>query len=478
MKHHAGSNKNVVSSILGICLLLLISSCIQLEAKSPYVGTYELENDPAIAFYIFERDGKLYERNVWGMGELNVNDDHSYVINAWGVTGDFSQMKQSQFQTIILQYQEKESRYNRIEQQPSLAFLYSINPTFTNFSHPDQQACIDDYPLHSLTENSENPEEIERLIRNIQSDHLSWGLQDSLLIYKDNKLLVEEYFDGWKRNDPHQIQSVSKSLTSLLVGSLITEGKLDSADKPLGDYLPQYQYLLTGEKSKITLTNLLNMSAGLEWNEWTVAYSNPKNTRYAEMESDDSVAFTLQRPLTHEPGRHFSYSGGYVSVVGAVVETAAKKSTAATYAQDSLSKHLCFKNAYWSKQNDGKTNTAGGAMMRPMDMLKIGQLMLDDGVWQGKQIIGKQWIRDSMDRTHNPYSYAQYGYLWWYGSYIDAAGKIYSGVLARGWGGQEIAIIKELDLVVVNTASSYEMESKLDEMIHNFILPAFLNEKD
>jgi CubicO group peptidase (beta-lactamase class C family) len=116
--------------------------------------------------------------------------------------------------------------------------------------------------------------------------------------------------------------------------------------------------------------------------------------------------------------------------------------------------------------------------MRPMDMLKIGQLMLDDGVWQGKQIINKQWIRDSMDRTHNPYSYAQYGYLWWYGSYIDAAGKIYSAVLARGWGGQEIAIIKELDLVVVNTASNYEMESKLDEMIHNFILPAFLNEKE
>ena len=209
MKRYAGSNKKVVSSLLGICLLLLISSCKQLEAKSPYVGTYELENDPTIAFYIFERDGKLYERNVWGMGELNVNDDHSYVINAWGVTGDFSQMKQSQFQTIVLQYQEKESRYNRIEQQPSLAFLYAINPTFTNFSHPDQQACIDDYPLHSLTENSEKPEEIERLIRNVQSDQLSWGLQDSLLIFKGNKLLVEEYFNGWTRNEPHQMQSVS-----------------------------------------------------------------------------------------------------------------------------------------------------------------------------------------------------------------------------------------------------------------------------
>lgn len=189
-----------------------------------------------------------------------------------------------------------------------------------------------------MADNSKKPEKIEKLIKQIKSDRDYWGKQDSLLIYKDNKLLVEEYFNGYTRSDPHQIFSVSKSITSLLVGSLITEGKLADVNAPMVNYLPQYAHLLTGEKSKITLANFLNMSAGLEWNEWNVPYSDPTNTRVAEMESDDAVAFTLKRRLTNKPGEYFSYSGGYVSVVGGVIDTATQLPTVADYARDSALK--------------------------------------------------------------------------------------------------------------------------------------------
>ena len=176
--------------------------------------------------------------------------------------------------------------------------------------------------------------------------------------------------------------------------------------------------------------------------------------------------------LTNKPGEHFSYSGGYVSVVGGVIDTATKQATVADYARTSALKSLCFKNSYWSKQNDGKTNTAGGVMMRPIDMLKIGQLMLNEGKWQGKQIIDEQWVIDSMDPATNPYNNT-YGYFWWHENYTVGE-KTYPAVLASGWGGQEIVIIKDLNLVVVKTASNYNASSQLPIIMRRFILPAFV----
>lgn len=110
--------------------------------------------------------------------------------------------------------------------------------------------------------------------------------------------------------------------------------------------------------------------------------------------------------------------------------------------------------------------------MRPLDMLKIGQLMLDEGERKGKHIIDKQWVIDSMDSNINP-NYDLYGYYWWRDSYY-VKGTLYPAVFASGFAGQEIVIIKDLNLVVVKTASNYEMSSKISEMLKGFILPAFV----
>lgn len=471
MKHYVKSLSKILVSVF---LLVLTSACSQIKTdNNPYTGFYVSENDPTYRFIILEKQGKLYEQNAWwGGAELTINDDNSYIIENWKVTGDFLNEKKGSFQQIVLQVEGQEYTFNRVQQQDSSAFLYGKESSFTNFSHPNTQRCDDQYALSTLTENSKHPEKIEKLIKQIKSDRYAWGKQDSLLIFKDNKLLVEEYFNGWTRNDPHQVQAVSKSITSLLLGSVITEGKLADVNAPIVNYLPQYAHLLTGEKSEITLANFLNMSAGLEWDEWSVPYTDPTNVRYAEMQSDDSVAFTLKRNLTNKPGNHFSYSGGYVSVVGGVIDTATKQPTVADYVQTSALAALCFKNSFWSTQNDGKSNTAGGVLMRPLDMLKIGQLMLDEGEWQGKQIINKKWVSDSMDPATNPYNNS-YGYFWWHKNYTVGE-KTYAAVLATGWAGQQIVIVKDLNLVVVTTASILSGGDHLPFMMRGFILPAFV----
>ncbi|MCP5076596.1 MAG: hypothetical protein GY951_00845 [Psychromonas sp.] len=145
---------------------------------------------------------------------------------------------------------------------------------------------------------------------------------------------------------------------------------------------------------------------------------------------------------------------------------------AADYVQQSPLSALCLQNAYWGKFNSGGTDVAGGALLRPLDMMKLGQLMLNDGKWKGKQLINRQWILDSMNKYKNPNN-ELYGLYWWHADYY-VNGKTYQAVLARGDGGQNIVIIKELALVVVKTASNYDMSFKIDEMMPRYIIPAFV----
>ncbi|MFT6987554.1 MAG: CubicO group peptidase (beta-lactamase class C family) [Psychromonas sp.] len=471
--------------ILLSCLLtsFIISGCALNNTKptpeqvslSSYSGAYQEKWDDSNNVFVIERDNKLYFQNIWGITEIDINDEYGFKIDSWNLTAQFSDFENGKFQrgTGRVDGQSYEFKRINLDTQNS-AFLYEKFGA-SDFSQTEKQSCQDNYSLQSLSENSKNPEKIETLIKQIKSERYGWGEQDSLIIYQDGKLVVEQYFNGYSRNDPHQIQGVGTSLTSLLVGSLITEGKIADVNAPIVEYLPEYKQLLTGDKAKITLANFMDMAAGIEWNEWRVPYTDPANTRSKEMESDDAVAFVLSLPMKHEPGKDFSYSGGYVSVVGTVISNLSQQPTAADYAKNGPLKALCFEDAYWHKQKDGKTNTAGGGMMRPIDMLKVGQLMLDDGQWQGQQLIDKQWVADSRDRTINTYN-SKYGYFWLHDdAFVLDNVTNYPYVHASGWGGQEIVIMKELDLVVVTSASNYDSRGKVNEMLRNFIIPAFVD---
>ncbi|WP_087018264.1 serine hydrolase [Thaumasiovibrio subtropicus] len=460
-------------------LVLLIGLFFNLSAfantSDPFVGVYHAKTDTLAYLIIKQSDGRYFGNTAYGSMELVINDNGKLRSKGsnYEVTGEFSQPLDGVYQRVAVNVADLDLTYQRVEvsNEDLIALMYGAEQHSSDFS--SAMVCSERTEVPSDVEYK--AEYLDDLISNIEVGRMNYKNTNSLLVMKDGQLLVEEYFNGWTADEPHQVQSVSKSLTSLLAGMAITEEKIPGSDAPVSTLLPRYKTLFEGAKANITLQQFLTMSAGLEWNEWSSSYDNPDNVRVKEMESADSVAFTLKRPLVNEPGSTFSYSGGFVSVVGEVIREATEQATVSDYAKNGPLSALCLKNAFWFKQQDGRTNVAGGAYMRPIDMLKIGQLVLNDGAWNGQQIIDKDWMIESTTPViDSSLPGKRYGYFWWETEF-SIQGETYSAIMAQGWGGQDIVIIKSLNLVVVKTAESFNSQSPIGTMMILHILPALVS---
>ncbi|EGU46296.1 putative Beta-lactamase [Vibrio ichthyoenteri ATCC 700023] len=215
------------------------------------------------------------------------------------------------------------------------------------------------------------------------------------------------------------------------------------------------------------------MGAGLDWDEWRVPYSDPKNIRYQEMADSDPVPFVLNRALVDKPGVRFNYNGGLVTIVGQLLAEQTEHDNFADFMRNSPMQSLCLEHAYIEKQAGNTSNTAGGAYLRPRDMLKLGILLDNNGEWQGKQIMAPEWVK-AMTTPYiaTPIYSSSYGYYWWI-DHIFNQGKTYQVNYALGYGGQLIAVVDDLDLVVVRTASNYDLLLPHSRLMREFILPAF-----
>ncbi|GAI75741.1 unnamed protein product, partial [marine sediment metagenome] len=164
--------------------------------------------------------------------------------------------------------------------------------------------------------------------------------ENSMLIFKDNKLVFEEYFEGhkykwdapkhhgelvtWDRTMLHDVKSVTKSITSTCIGIAVDKGFIESVHQSIFDYLPEHQHLNTDGKDKITIEHLLTMTSGLEWNEWGAPLSSPANDIVGLWfpPCEDPITCVLQRPLVDEPGTSFTYNGGGMNVLGEIIKNA------------------------------------------------------------------------------------------------------------------------------------------------------------
>ena len=320
----------------------------------------------------------------------------------------------------------------------------------------------------------------------------------ALLIYINNKLVLEEYFDGhtyqwnrpnhhgeliqWDRDIPHAIMSNTKSITSACVGIAIEKGFIDSVDQSIFDYLPSHTHLKTDDKEHITIEHLLTMTSGLEWNEWMEPYSSPENPIigiwYAET---DPVSFILQGRLIQSPGTYFSYYGGSQIILGEIIKNATGMPID-SFSQKYLFDPLQIENATWSARfKNGVIEAAGGLMLKPRDMIKVGATFLNDGKWKGNQIVSSQWV----DKSTHPYKNnlgiripgessgkKGYSYSWWINE-LDFNGQNISAFHAEGWGGQKIIVIPKLDAVVVFTGGDYTSKNRNFKVLNSYILPSF-----
>ena len=300
------------------------------------------------------------------------------------------------------------------------------------------------------------------------------GRIKSLLILKNNKLVVEEYFYGHNRDDLQQIHSCTKSVTSLLFGIALDHHKDIDIEQPVFNFFQQYDSLKSEGREEIKLKHILTMTAGLEWDDYP-----------PEMyKTDDCFQYILSRLMESKPGEEFNYNSGYSVLLGGIIQFLESKKTLA-FAEELLFTPMGITSYVWESHKNDILQCGEGLSLRPRDMAKIGLLVLNDGKWGNKQLVSKEWIRESTKPRVQESNFFDYGYQWWHHSKNNlqwwkepntASPKEHDMVIALGHGGQYIMIIRDLNLVIVTTASDFENNymalSKIPMVIEK-IIPIF-----
>lgn len=276
----------------------------------------------------------------------------------------------------------------------------------------------------------------------------------SLVVIKDGYIVAENYFNEYDQETPHKQYSVTKSFVSATIGIAYEEGYIGNLDQTLEDFFPDYTFQDETAK-KITLENILTMRTGLGWIEGDPGY-------YGLVNANDAVEYMLKLPMTAEPGEKFAYCSGCSFLLSAIITEKTGMDTA-EYAQKKLFDPLGIKNPQWETVSNGISNGGWGLYLTPREMAKFGYLYLNQGEWNGEQVISSEWVQASSEPGLKADQYADYGYQWW----ISPEGY-YS---AQGLFGQAIFVIPEHNMVVVMTADlrSENIEFRL---LHEYILAA------
>ena len=376
-----------------------------------------------------------------------------------------------------------------------LLFLTGCSPCPGSYGYTQPPALPDGLVTAPLYENGLDTTRITEMVRQVQCG--KFNEIHSLLIYRHDRLVLEEYFPGykyqwdapeykgvqvqWTRDMLHPIMSSTKSIVSACVGIAIDKGFIKSIDDPIFDYLPDHQRYRSEGREHITVEHLLSMTSGLAWNEWGAAHGTSANDidrLYFEC-SDDPVKCVLERTPEHLPGEYFTYNGGGVVILGEIIKNASGMDFE-TFSNRFLFKPLGIDKLEWYRYDNGVYATDGSLYMTPRDMLKIGILYLDKGQWRGTQIVPQPWVEKSVQVYNNNKGIKipiedsgknSYGYLWWI-SELRHKGKKIRMYRANGWGGQVIMVFPDLDMVVTATSGNYAGSSKLFKLVKDFILPS------
>ncbi|MDJ0710184.1 MAG: serine hydrolase [Woeseiaceae bacterium] len=312
---------------------------------------------------------------------------------------------------------------------------------------------------------------------------------DAVAIARNDKLVLHEQirlttgrFDRWANNsDPerHILHSTSKSVTSALIGIAIDQGHIASTQVPFYDLFNYGAYdNWDARKGDMTLEDALTMRLGLEWDEWSLPYTDPQNDLvFLENNNNDWAKALLDLPMTSDPGTVFTYNTAATIAIGQALENVAGIPMA-DYANQYLFYPLDIFDAVWAMSPTGLPIGGSGLYLKIRDQLKFGQLFVNDGVWNGQQLISAAWVADSVVRRVDISSWATYseayGFQWWLDDFVHQQQTVDAWVTA-GYGGQYIFCIPELDLVVAFSGHNYENGvgvSRLYEMVEDLIIAA------
>ncbi len=365
----------------------------------------------------------------------------------------------------------------------------------SNYIYQPPEAMNDEIIVGSIEQVGMNPKPLEKGMGCIYNN--KYDQVHSLLIYKDGMLVFEEYFEGnkyswdgrhfygdrilWGKDSMHVIMSCTKSIASACIGIAIDKGYIKNVTESIFNYLPDHQQYKTDGKENITIEHLLTMTSGLEWDEWSGSHSTPDNDIdeiYFNHQSDP-VAGVLENELVYKPGEEFTYNGGGTIILGEILRNATN-SNIGDFSKEYLFKPLGIDTVFWYRFEDGTFAYDGSLKMTPRDMLKIGVTYLNRGTWNDQRIVSENWIEKSSTPFNNNKGIKLpiddsgkngYAYSWWTNTVSGKKGKARL-FQAGGWGGQEIIVIPDYNMVVVFTGGNYVVKKHIYKMLERYVIPA------
>ncbi len=317
------------------------------------------------------------------------------------------------------------------------------------------------------------------------------SLIHSMLVAYRGKLVLEEYFFGYEPDRTHDLRSAGKTFSSVLLGAAMRDGADIKPDSRIYDLMAARGPFANPDprKAGITLAQLMTHSAGLACNDNDDASPGNENTMQTQRAQPDWWKYTLDLPMAHDPGTRYAYCSANINLVGGAL-TVATGTWLPELFEQYIAHPLQFGEYHWNLMPNDEGYLGGGAFLRPRDFLKLGQVFLDGGVWNGKRIVDAAWVKESTaPRIHvspetTGYSAEEFGN--YYGEADDAyawhLGKLHSGdrvtdtYAATGNGGQLLIVVPEFDLVVVFTGGNY-MQGGIwsrwgEQLIGGQIIPA------
>ena len=360
----------------------------------------------------------------------------------------------------ILSHEQYRQRRLILKTGVATAVFSSMQSMSSTVSSQWERASLEDMGI--------TPDLPERLAQGVKSGALA-NLH-GVAIVRRGKLVLESYFTGqderwgtplgtvaFNADTLHDVRSVSKSVVSLLYGIALEEGKVPSLNTPLLEAFPAYPDLAQDDRRRqIHIHHALSMTMGLEWNE-DLPYSDPRNSEIAMERSADRYRYVLERPILTPPGEKWRYNGGTTALLGHLIAKGAGKPLL-DFAREKLFTPLGIDKVEWTLGLNGEAAAASGLRMRPTDLAKIGQLLLQRGEWNGRTIVPGKWIAESLTSRAESYEGLQYGYQWFLIKRRDGRAS-YMGI---GYGGQRLVVIPAPELAYVIFMGNYHRADQLN----------------
>ncbi|MBN1252387.1 MAG: serine hydrolase [Bacteroidales bacterium] len=276
-----------------------------------------------------------------------------------------------------------------------------------------------------------------------------YGNIHSLLVIVNNKLVIEQYYNGWEKDQLHFLASNTKSFNSLLIGVAIEKGYIKNVDQKMLDFFPEFQNLKRDTlKSKITIKDLLTMTSGFKWDEQSLPLIDSNNMGRKMDLTDDWLKSAIMLPMETIPGTKYVYSGPNNIILSEIIKRETGQNIA-DFAEKYLFEPLGINKYNWLEKN-GVYDSGGGLFLKSRDIAKYGLLHLNKGKWNKKEIVSEKWIEE----IFSPYIEIKHPFYSCYQWQMVKTEYGFNSWFIPGNGGQIINIIPELDIVIVINADN------------------------